>query len=77
MGSPHPGRTHGRPAVTSPAPPDIHLDTNFLIRALVAGSAESEALRKWLRGGQAVAISALAWGEFLCRPLEDPVEVLA
>jgi predicted nucleic acid-binding protein len=57
--------------------PDIHLDTSFLIRALVPGSIEREALRGWLLAGRAVAVSTLVWGEFLCGPLEDGVEPLA
>ena len=53
----------------------IHLDTSFLIRALVAGSTEDRALRGWLREGEPLAIAALAWAEFLCGPLST--ELLA
>jgi predicted nucleic acid-binding protein len=63
--------------VTAQATGDIHLDTSFLIRALVTGSTEADGLRSWLRSGRAVAISTLAWGEFLCGPLEAGVEELA
>lgn len=48
----------------------IHLDTSFLIRALVRGSAEDRQLREWLRAGDALGISAVAWAEFRCGPLE-------
>lgn len=49
----------------------VHLDTSFLIRALVAESKEAIELRAWLEGRTTVAISAFAWGEFLCGPLDE------
>jgi predicted nucleic acid-binding protein len=61
----------------TPAAPDVHLDTSFLIRALAPGTAESDALREWLGTGRAVAISALAWGEFLCGPVDARAAALA
>jgi predicted nucleic acid-binding protein len=57
--------------VISPRASAVHLDTSFLIRALVPGSAESEKLRGWLRERRPVAVSALAWGELLCGPLGE------
>jgi len=33
----------------------IHLDTGFLIKSLVRGSAEDRSLRDWLKAGEAVA----------------------
>jgi predicted nucleic acid-binding protein len=56
---------------------DVHLDTSFLVRALVLGSEESEALRRWLHEGRTVAISTIVWAEFLCGPLEAHVADLA
>lgn len=47
----------------------IHLDTNFLIQALVPNSAAETTLRAWLSGGEDLGISAIAWSEFLCGPL--------
>lgn len=47
----------------------IHLDTSFLIRALVPGSREDAQLRDWLSSETPLAISAVAWAEFLCGPL--------
>ena len=47
----------------------IHLDTSFLIRALVHGSPEDAALRHWMQQGEPLAIAALAWTEFLCGPV--------
>ncbi|HYN40686.1 MAG TPA: PIN domain-containing protein [Thermoanaerobaculia bacterium] len=48
----------------------IHLDTSFLIRALLPGSPEDTALRGWLRRGLPIGASALAWAELLCGPLK-------
>ncbi|WP_419936764.1 type II toxin-antitoxin system VapC family toxin [Candidatus Palauibacter sp.] len=47
----------------------IHLDTSFLIRALVAGSAEDRRLSGWIATGEGIGMSAVAWAEFLCGPL--------
>ena len=44
----------------------IHLYTNVLIGALVPGSAADQALRRWLIAGDTLAVSAIAWSEFLC-----------
>lgn len=52
-----------------------HLDTSFLIRALVPKSAEDVALRRLLRAGEPLAIGVLAWTEFLCGPV--PAEAIA
>ena len=56
---------------------EIHLDTSFLIRALVPSAPEAQTLRAWLRAGHRVAISALVWGEFLCGPLPEGAQALA
>ncbi len=50
--------------------PMIHLDTSFLIRALVQGSPEDRRLRAWLRRGERLGMSAIAWTELLCGPVE-------
>jgi predicted nucleic acid-binding protein len=55
----------------------IHLDTSFLIRALVRGAPEDVRLRGWLRERESVAVSALAWSEFLCGPLTPEAVELA
>ena len=47
----------------------IQLDTSFLIRALVAGSAQDVSLRRMLRGGEDIGVSAIAWTEFQCGPV--------
>ena len=47
----------------------IHLDTSFLIRALIPGTPEEAKLRMWVGKGEAVVMSSVAWAEFLCGPL--------
>jgi predicted nucleic acid-binding protein len=47
----------------------IHLDSSFLIGALVPGSRQDRAAREWLKRGEEFGISAVAWTEFLCGPL--------
>lgn len=47
----------------------IHLDTSFLIPALVPGSGPDHGLRSWLAGTEPVALSAIVWAEFLCGPV--------
>ena len=55
----------------------IHLDTNFLIDALVPGSSQEAQLVAGLDAGETVGISALAWGEFLCGPISASAEALS
>ncbi|MEY2880964.1 MAG: hypothetical protein RLZZ15_3344 [Verrucomicrobiota bacterium] len=55
----------------------IHLDTSFLIDALVPGSGQEAQLVNWLAAGETLGISAVAWGEFLCGPLPSAAETLA
>lgn len=47
----------------------IHLDTSFLIRALIRGTPEDRSLRGWITNGKPLAISTIAWTEFQCGPL--------
>lgn len=54
----------------------IHIDTSFLVRALVARTPQDRQLRTWLDADEVLAISALAWTEFLCGPL-DPSDAHA
>ena len=49
----------------------IHLDTSFLIRALVRGSAEDRQLREWLQTSEPLGMSTVAWAEFLCGPIDE------
>ena len=55
----------------------VHLDTNFLIQALVAGSAPEAKLVGWIAAGEQLGISTIAWSEFLCGPLATHDEALA
>ncbi|MCJ7627606.1 MAG: PIN domain-containing protein [Longimicrobiales bacterium] len=55
----------------------IHLDTSYLIRALVPASAEDDKLRSWLRRGESFGASTMVWGEFLCGPVDGAGEALA
>ena len=48
----------------------IHLDTSFLIRGFVAGSPENHVLRGWLGADETLAVSTVAWMEFLSGPVE-------
>jgi predicted nucleic acid-binding protein len=49
----------------------IHLDTSFLIRALVSGSPQASELRNLFVKREALAMSCLCWAEFLCGPLKS------
>ena len=51
----------------------IHLDTSFLIRAVLVGSPEDKMLRRWLRASERIRVSSLVWAEFLCGPVSDMV----
>lgn len=55
----------------------IHLDANFLIEALLPGSAAETRVVEWLHRGESLGISTVAWGEFLCGPISNAAESLA
>jgi predicted nucleic acid-binding protein len=55
----------------------IHFDTNYIIRALLPGSAQDRQLRAWLSQRSALGISSIAWAEFLCGPLTAEQERVA
>lgn len=55
----------------------IHLDTNFLIQALVPDSAAAAKLQTWLSQGEDLSISTIALSEFLCGPLTQEEAALA
>jgi len=47
----------------------IQVDSSFLIRGLVRGSAQDAKLREWLAIGERLCMSTIAWAEFLCGPV--------
>lgn len=49
----------------------LELDSNFLVAARAANSRESRRLENWLRNEVTVQISAVAWSEYLCGPLDE------
>ena len=49
----------------------IHLDTNFVADALIPGTGPEAKLATWLRDGESFGMSAVAWGEFLCGPVNQ------
>lgn len=55
----------------------IHLDTNFLIAGGQPGSREAALLLSWRSDGMPLAMSAIAWTEFLCGPVSEPAVRLA
>lgn len=48
----------------------VHLDTSFLIRTLRPGTTEDHMLRALLEASRELAMSSIAWAEFLCGPLD-------
>ena len=70
----------GRPRVpplTSTAPRMIHLDTNFLIQATVAGSPAHGGFRRRSAAGESIGVSVVAWAEYLCGPLDPQAAAFA
>ena len=55
----------------------IHLDTNFLIRALATGTSEEAEMLIWLEQGETIGASVMAWAEFLSGPLHSGERELA
>lgn len=49
----------------------ICLDTNYLIRGLVQGSAEEKRLVRWVEEGELLCAPMVAWFEFLCGPVSE------
>lgn len=50
----------------------IHLDTNLLIDLVTIGSPHVPMVRRWLDEGEQLAVSAIAWSEFLNGPHTKP-----
>jgi predicted nucleic acid-binding protein len=47
----------------------IHLDANYLILGIQAGSPEDRQIRAWLSRAEPLATSAIAWMEFVTGPV--------
>ncbi len=47
----------------------ICLDTNYLIRGLIAGTPEAGEVKSWLKGGIPLAASSIVWYESCCGPV--------
>ena len=48
----------------------IDLDANFLVDIFVSGTTSAAELNRWIRRGESINISSIAWAEFLCGPVE-------
>ena len=55
----------------------IHLDTNFLVASLTPGTPQNQRVSEWLAAGEHVALSVIAWAEFLCGPVTPAHAALA
>jgi predicted nucleic acid-binding protein len=49
----------------------ICLDTNYLIRGVIADSEESRELSDWAARDEHMVTSSVAWYEFLCGPIRE------
>ncbi len=49
----------------------VALDSNFLVAARASGSKQGRQLEEWLAAGVSVEISAVAWSEYLCGPVDE------
>ncbi len=47
----------------------LHLDTNLLVDLVTAGSPHFATIRQWLREGEKLAASSIAWSEFCNGPI--------
>ena len=55
----------------------VHLDTNFLIQATVAGSPAHVQFAAGETAHEVFNVSSIAWAEFLCGPLDATAESFA
>ncbi|MDQ2668700.1 MAG: type II toxin-antitoxin system VapC family toxin [Gemmatimonadota bacterium] len=51
----------------------IHLDSNFIAAVGIEGSLEAGMFAQWIISGSTVAVSAMAWAEFLCGPSPEQI----
>jgi predicted nucleic acid-binding protein len=55
----------------------ICLDTNYLIRGILQGSAEASRMIEWSHAGEEMVTPMAAWFEFLCGPVTKDREAAA
>ena len=48
----------------------ICLDTSYLVRGLIAATPEATNLLKWIKKGEVLCASSIAWYEFACGPVD-------
>ena len=48
----------------------ICLDTSYLVRGLIAATPEATNLLKWIKKGEVLCASSVAWYEFACGPVD-------
>ena len=48
----------------------ICLDTSYLVRGLIAATPEAANLLKWIKKGEVLCASSIAWYEFACGPVD-------
>jgi len=48
----------------------ICLDTRYLVRGLIAATPEAASLIRWIRKGEVLCASSIAWYEFACGPVD-------
>jgi predicted nucleic acid-binding protein len=46
----------------------IHLDTNYLVEIVTLGTIQGDEALRWLKNGDEIGASAVAWTEFLTGP---------
>ena len=49
----------------------IFLDTGYLVRGLIAATPEAASLIKWIKKGEILCASSIAWYEFSCGPVDS------
>jgi predicted nucleic acid-binding protein len=49
----------------------ICLDTSYLVRGLIAATPEAASLIKWIKKGELLCASSIAWYEFACGPVDS------
>lgn len=56
--------------MSEPSSPILHLDTDVLVFGLKSGHEARKLIADGVNGGRRLAVSAMAWAEFRCGPLD-------